>query len=199
MTHVESVEQFAARARAWLADNMPRLDPDIPPRADRGDEDSWQRARELQQIVHAGGFAGICFPARIRWPRPRRRLPEGLRCRDRRLRAAPDPQRPHVHHLLRHPARRRHRRPETATHFRGVARGTGAGSTALRAQRRIRSGRPDHPRRARRQGWIINGRQDMEHQRLRRRLRAAARPDRPDGAETRWPDHVHDADSRRPV
>jgi alkylation response protein AidB-like acyl-CoA dehydrogenase len=62
MTHVESVEQFAARARAWLADNMPRLDPDIPPRADRGDEDSWQRARELQQLVHAGGFAGICFP-----------------------------------------------------------------------------------------------------------------------------------------
>jgi alkylation response protein AidB-like acyl-CoA dehydrogenase len=62
MTHVESVEQFAARVRAWLADNMPRLDPDIPPRADRGDEDSWQRARELQQLVHAGGFAGICFP-----------------------------------------------------------------------------------------------------------------------------------------
>jgi alkylation response protein AidB-like acyl-CoA dehydrogenase len=62
MTHVESVEQFAARARAWLGDNMPRLDPDIPPRADRGDEDSWQRARELQQLVHAGGLAGICFP-----------------------------------------------------------------------------------------------------------------------------------------
>ena len=62
MTAVESVDAFAARARAWLADNMPRLDPDAPSRAGRGDEGAWLRARELQQRLYAGGFAGICFP-----------------------------------------------------------------------------------------------------------------------------------------
>ncbi|OBA78598.1 acyl-CoA dehydrogenase [Mycobacterium sp. 1164966.3] len=58
----ESVAEFAARARAWLADNMPRIDPKSPPAAPRDDERSWQRARELQKRLHAGGFAGICFP-----------------------------------------------------------------------------------------------------------------------------------------
>ena len=62
MTAVESVDAFAARARAWLADNMPRLEPDAPSRAGRGDERAWLRARELQQRLYAGGFAGICFP-----------------------------------------------------------------------------------------------------------------------------------------
>lgn len=59
---MESVTEFAARARAWLADNMPRIDPLDPPFADRGEEASWQRARELQRRLYAGGFAGICFP-----------------------------------------------------------------------------------------------------------------------------------------
>ncbi|GAB2993986.1 acyl-CoA dehydrogenase family protein [Mycobacterium bourgelatii] len=58
----ESVAEFAARARVWLADNMPRLDPNVVPRAGRDDEGAWQRARELQQRLYAGGFAGICFP-----------------------------------------------------------------------------------------------------------------------------------------
>ena len=58
----ESVEAFAARARAWLAENMPRLDPANPPLAARGDDAAWQRARELQKRLHSGGFAGICFP-----------------------------------------------------------------------------------------------------------------------------------------
>ncbi len=58
----ESVQAFTARARRWLADNMPRLDPEHPPRAGRGDEGAWQRARELQKLLHEGGFAGICFP-----------------------------------------------------------------------------------------------------------------------------------------
>ncbi|MCV7232177.1 acyl-CoA dehydrogenase family protein [Mycobacterium branderi] len=58
----ESVAQFAGRARAWLADNMPRIDPANPPFADRGQEASWQRARELQRRLYDGGFAGICFP-----------------------------------------------------------------------------------------------------------------------------------------
>ncbi|ORV16679.1 acyl-CoA dehydrogenase [Mycobacterium celatum] len=58
----ESVEQFRARARVWLAENMPRIDPAAPPAAHRDDERSWQRARELQKRLYDGGFAGICFP-----------------------------------------------------------------------------------------------------------------------------------------
>ncbi|WP_068273703.1 acyl-CoA dehydrogenase family protein [Aldersonia kunmingensis] len=58
----ESVQEFAARAREWLAENMPRLDPENPPVAGRGDEAAWKRARELQQLLYSGGFAGICFP-----------------------------------------------------------------------------------------------------------------------------------------
>jgi alkylation response protein AidB-like acyl-CoA dehydrogenase len=58
----ESVAEFAARARVWLAENMQRLDPDDLPAADRGAEGPWLRARELQQKLYAGGFAGICFP-----------------------------------------------------------------------------------------------------------------------------------------
>jgi alkylation response protein AidB-like acyl-CoA dehydrogenase len=58
----ESVAAFAERARTWLADTMPRIDPLNPPFADRGDEASWQRARELQRRLYEGGFAGICFP-----------------------------------------------------------------------------------------------------------------------------------------
>src|SRR6185503_4343097 len=58
----ESVAEFAARARAWLAENMPRIDPARPPEADRGEEAPWLRARELQTKLYDGGFAGICFP-----------------------------------------------------------------------------------------------------------------------------------------
>jgi alkylation response protein AidB-like acyl-CoA dehydrogenase len=58
----ESVDDFRARARRWLADSMPRLDPECPPRAGRDDEGAWQRARDLQKSLHEGGFAGICFP-----------------------------------------------------------------------------------------------------------------------------------------
>jgi alkylation response protein AidB-like acyl-CoA dehydrogenase len=61
-TAAETVEQFRARARAWLADNMPRIDPASPPAAYRDDERCWQRARELQKRLYGGGFAGICFP-----------------------------------------------------------------------------------------------------------------------------------------
>jgi alkylation response protein AidB-like acyl-CoA dehydrogenase len=61
-TAQESVDEFRGRARAWLAENMPRIDRDHPP-ATRLDQDaSWQRARELQKRLHDGGFAGICFP-----------------------------------------------------------------------------------------------------------------------------------------
>ena len=62
MTPAESVAEFTARARVWLADNMPAIDPDSPPAAPRDDERSWRRARELQKRLYEGGFAGICFP-----------------------------------------------------------------------------------------------------------------------------------------
>ncbi|TDC85098.1 acyl-CoA dehydrogenase family protein [Actinomadura sp. 7K507] len=58
---VESVESFRARAREWLAANMPRAEKDGQPV--REDEEEWARARELQGRLHGGGFAGICFPA----------------------------------------------------------------------------------------------------------------------------------------
>ncbi|MHC9296322.1 acyl-CoA dehydrogenase family protein [Mycobacterium sp. LTG2003] len=58
----ESVEEFARRARQWLADNMPSIDPDNPPFAVRAEAESWDRAKELQKRLYEGGFAGICFP-----------------------------------------------------------------------------------------------------------------------------------------
>ena len=58
---LESVEQFRTRARAWLRDNMPPAAGESA--ADVRDDDAvWVRARELQQMLHSGGFAGICFP-----------------------------------------------------------------------------------------------------------------------------------------
>ena len=66
-TEQESVEAFAARAEAWLADNMPRRDPDfhLAMRGFGSDEEELatvQRARDLQRTLFDGGFAGICFP-----------------------------------------------------------------------------------------------------------------------------------------
>ncbi|ROO86572.1 alkylation response protein AidB-like acyl-CoA dehydrogenase [Actinocorallia herbida] len=62
-TTMESVESFRLRARAWLAAHMPRRDAEAEaaelPEDDIGD---WLRARELQQLLYSGGFAGICFP-----------------------------------------------------------------------------------------------------------------------------------------
>ncbi|MBX9638167.1 MAG: acyl-CoA dehydrogenase family protein, partial [Mycobacteriaceae bacterium] len=62
MSAAETVAQFASRARTWLAENMPRIDPEAPPAVPRDAEQSWQRARELQKRLYEGGFAGICFP-----------------------------------------------------------------------------------------------------------------------------------------
>lgn len=61
-TQTESVDEFASRARKWLAEHMPPIDPENPPDADRGEEAPWLRARELQKMLWDGGFAGICFP-----------------------------------------------------------------------------------------------------------------------------------------
>lgn len=61
---LEPVEDFRARARMWLKENMPPapLTPRDPRSGD--DDEDWARARELQKLLHAGGFAGICFPSR---------------------------------------------------------------------------------------------------------------------------------------
>ncbi len=58
----ESVAEFRARARSWLAENMPKIDPTNPPVLERDSEETWKRARELQRRLYDGGFAGICFP-----------------------------------------------------------------------------------------------------------------------------------------
>lgn len=58
----ESIADFATRARTWLAENMPRIDPENPPFSVRADQASWDRAKELQKKLYEGGFAGICFP-----------------------------------------------------------------------------------------------------------------------------------------
>lgn len=58
-TGVEPVDEFRLRARTWLAENLPSA-ADTP--AGNNDDAVWQRARVLQRMIHAGGFAGICFP-----------------------------------------------------------------------------------------------------------------------------------------
>ena len=58
----ETVEEFRLRARAWLAEHMPRLGT-LPMReAVEPDEQGWLDGRDLQKALFAGGFAGICFP-----------------------------------------------------------------------------------------------------------------------------------------
>jgi alkylation response protein AidB-like acyl-CoA dehydrogenase len=58
----EELEAYRLRARAWLAETMPRLPEGL---------DNWQltqedemavRARRLQRLLFDGGFAGICYP-----------------------------------------------------------------------------------------------------------------------------------------
>src|SRR5262249_5338863 len=58
----ESVDAFRLRARAWLADHMPRRALDAPPPDRAEDEQTWVRDRELQHVLWDGGFTGICFP-----------------------------------------------------------------------------------------------------------------------------------------
>lgn len=60
----EDIEVFRLRARAWLADNMPRIDSDAPPVSGAAvDESVVERARELQRILFDGGLAGVAFPS----------------------------------------------------------------------------------------------------------------------------------------
>jgi alkylation response protein AidB-like acyl-CoA dehydrogenase len=58
----EDVEAFRLRARAWLADNMPRLPAGETNSHLMAIDEMGTRARELQGILFNGGFAGLCFP-----------------------------------------------------------------------------------------------------------------------------------------
>jgi alkylation response protein AidB-like acyl-CoA dehydrogenase len=57
----EDLEAFRLRARAWLAESMPRLEGRTNAQLATEDEDGL-RSRELQRILFDGGFAGLCFP-----------------------------------------------------------------------------------------------------------------------------------------
>ena len=58
----EDLDAYRQRLRAWLADNMPRLEPGVDWNPIRDDDDRASRARELQRRLYEGGFAGICYP-----------------------------------------------------------------------------------------------------------------------------------------
>ena len=190
----ESVEEFAARARAWLAENMPRIDPANPPDADRGEEAPWLRARELQKKLYDGGFAGICFPREYGGLGLPIAYQKAFDDESPLLRDADHPEHADVHDLRRDHPRHRQRRAEAATHFGRAARRRGARAAAVRAQRRIRSGRRHHPRRPQGRQVGDQRREDLEHQRIRRRLRADAGPHRLGRAQARGPDDVPGAD-----
>jgi alkylation response protein AidB-like acyl-CoA dehydrogenase len=57
---MEPVEDFRARARAWLAENMPPFPGQVE---DRIGDERREHERGLQRRLWDGGFAGICFPA----------------------------------------------------------------------------------------------------------------------------------------
>jgi alkylation response protein AidB-like acyl-CoA dehydrogenase len=62
---VESVESFRLRARDWISANLPRLAGAVGEGGGRsgvGSDEAWIRARELQNLLYNGGFAGICYP-----------------------------------------------------------------------------------------------------------------------------------------
>jgi alkylation response protein AidB-like acyl-CoA dehydrogenase len=64
---VEDVETFTARARGWLAENMPRQDPAVEGSFRHANSDEEElarvaRCRELQRMLFDGGLAGICVP-----------------------------------------------------------------------------------------------------------------------------------------
>jgi alkylation response protein AidB-like acyl-CoA dehydrogenase len=63
--HIEDVESFRLRARAWIAENLGPTQPaDVYPFADTDEEElvNANRDRAIQRKLYDGGFAGICFP-----------------------------------------------------------------------------------------------------------------------------------------
>ena len=126
---------------------MPRIDPDNPPEADRGEEAPWLRARELQKRLYDGGFAGICFPREY----------GGLGLPIAYQKAFDNESRSYEMPIILNTPTfticaatildTGSRRAEAPTHFGRAARRRGARAAAVGAQRRIGSGRRHHPRR----------------------------------------------------
>ncbi|MDQ7910808.1 acyl-CoA dehydrogenase family protein [Phytohabitans sp. ZYX-F-186] len=56
----EDLESYRLAAREWLAANLPTVDGGGARLG--SDDEAWQRARELQRILHDGGYAGIAYP-----------------------------------------------------------------------------------------------------------------------------------------
>jgi alkylation response protein AidB-like acyl-CoA dehydrogenase len=55
---MENVDSFRARARRWLAENLPRQEPGYVQHADR----RFDLGRELQTAIYDAGFAGLTYP-----------------------------------------------------------------------------------------------------------------------------------------
>ncbi len=62
LSGMEDLAAFRARARAWLAESMPRLAAGYDNQQLMRDDEDGVRARALQRTLWDGGFAGICFP-----------------------------------------------------------------------------------------------------------------------------------------
>ncbi len=58
----QEIQEFRLRARAWLADNMPRLAEGSTNGQLMRDDEMGVRSRELQRTLYDGGYAGLCFP-----------------------------------------------------------------------------------------------------------------------------------------
>ena len=56
------LDAYRATLRAWLAEHMPRLDPNVRWDPINDDDDRASRNRELQKILWDGGYSGICYP-----------------------------------------------------------------------------------------------------------------------------------------
>jgi alkylation response protein AidB-like acyl-CoA dehydrogenase len=59
---MEDVEAFRLRARAWLADTLPRLPEGMENFHLVQEDEMGERARRLQRTLFDGGFAGLCYP-----------------------------------------------------------------------------------------------------------------------------------------
>ncbi len=88
---------------------------------------------------------------------------------------------------------------EARTHLGRHPRRRDPGAAAERTQRRFRPRRCHHPRRPPGRQMDRQRRQDLEHQCVRRRLRAAAGPHRLERAQARGPDDVPGAARTPPV
>jgi alkylation response protein AidB-like acyl-CoA dehydrogenase len=59
---MEDVDAFRLRARAWLAEAMPRLPEGMENFHLVQEDEMGERARRLQRTLFDGGFAGLCYP-----------------------------------------------------------------------------------------------------------------------------------------